>query len=116
MKYSYPIQLQQAVDALRTRPGTCSPELRQAVEAHAAHLSGGNPPATAIPAELVPYVNKVAKHAYQVTDEDVRRLIQAGYSEDAIFEITLCASVGASLARMDRGLKALEASHALTNS
>lgn len=42
--------------------------------------------------------------------------IRAGISEDAIFEITLCASVGASLARMDRGLKALEASHALTNS
>ncbi|HNB53396.1 MAG TPA: hypothetical protein PK530_15700 [Anaerolineales bacterium] len=116
MKFSYPIQLQQAVDALRTRPGTCSPELRQSIEAYAAQKSVGAREARPIPAELVKYVDKVTLNAYKITDEDVQQLRTAGYSEDAIFEITLCASVGASLARMDRGLKALEASHALTNS
>ena len=57
--------------------------------------------------ELVSYVKKIALHAYKTTDEDIEVLLKAGYSEDAIFEITLCASVGASLVRLERGLQAL---------
>ena len=106
MKDSYPIKVQKAVDALLTNSGRCTPALRQAIEAYAARLSGGDREAPNIPDELVAYVNKVTLHAYKVTDQDVQRLKDAGYSEDAIFEITLCASVGASLARLERGLLA----------
>jgi alkylhydroperoxidase family enzyme len=49
----------------------------------------------------------VAKHAYKVTDADVEALRHAGYSEDAIFEITLSAALGAGLARLERGIEAL---------
>jgi|SRR5579859_810158 len=105
---SAPLQVQRAAQALLTRPGTCTPALRQAVEAHAAALSGSRERAAQdLPAELIAYVEKVALHAYQVTDQDVQSLKQAGYSEDAIFEITLCASLGAGLARLERGLLAL---------
>ena len=51
--------------------------------------------------------NKVTLNAYKITDQDVQRLKEAGYSEDAIFEITLCASVGAGLTRLERGLMVL---------
>jgi alkylhydroperoxidase family enzyme len=102
-----PLKVQRAAQALLTRPGTCTPALRQAVEAHAAALSGGDRPAQDLPADLVAYVEKVTRHADQVTDQDVQALREAGYSEDAIFEITLCASLGASLARLERGLLAL---------
>lgn len=50
---------------------------------------------------------KVARHAYTVTDGDIAALREAGYSEDAIFEITLSAAVGAGLARLERGLAVL---------
>ena len=103
-----PSKIQKAIEALLTNSGSCDPALRQAVEAHAVILSGGDGEAPQIPEDLVVYVNKVTLYAYKVTDQDVRRLKDAGYSEDAIFEITLCASVGASRARLERGLRAVK--------
>src|SRR5258708_30513558 len=101
-------RVHRAAQALLTRPGACTPALRQAVEAHAAAMSvGDDRPANELPADLIAYVEKVTRHAYQVTDQDVQALKDAGYSEDAIFEITLCASLGAGLARLERGLLAL---------
>jgi alkylhydroperoxidase family enzyme len=108
-----PIKVQKAVEALLTGAGTCAPALRQAVEAHAASLSMGSQlVAQDVPADLVAYVEKVVLHAYQITDQDVQALKDAGYSEDAVFEVTLCASVGASLARLERGLAAVNGDQA----
>ena len=91
--------------------GTTDLALRQAVEARAA-AAGGRPTesgeaAGAIPQELADYVDKVIRHAWQVTAEDVERLKRAGYSEDAIFEVTLAACLGAGMGRLERGLAAL---------
>jgi hypothetical protein len=108
MRSLYPAKVQKAVDALLTKPAISTPSLRRAIEAYAARLSGGARDAQEIPAELADYVSKVTLHAYKVTDQDVQRLQAAGYSEDSIFEITLCASVGASLARLECGLQALK--------
>ena len=108
MKASYPSKVQTAVNALLTQPAVSTPALRQAIEAYAAGLGGGVRPAQEVPPELVSYVKKVALYAYKVTDEDVQKLKEAGYSEDMIFEITLCASLGASLGRFERGLQALK--------
>jgi hypothetical protein len=77
---------------------TTSKELRWAVFHH--RIEG-------IPAELKSYVAKVRDHAYRVTDEDVESLKRAGYSEDAIFEVTAAAALGASITRLERGLIAL---------
>jgi hypothetical protein len=108
MRELCPPKVRKAVDVLLHSPAVCSPELRQAVESYAARLSGATRPTQAIPSELVAYVEKVTRYAYKVTDEDVQQLREAGYSEDAIFEITLCASMGASLGRLERGLLALK--------
>ena len=108
MKGLYPPKIQKAVDALLTSPAFCTPILRQAVEAYAARLWSGNREAQEIPADLVDYIRKVALYAYKTTDEDIQRLKEAGYSEDAIFEITLCASMGAGLARLEHGFTALK--------
>jgi alkylhydroperoxidase family enzyme len=61
-----------------------------------------------IPAELKPYADKVARHAYRVTDPDIAALREAGYDDDAIFEITVCLALGAGLHRRDVGLAALD--------
>lgn len=108
MKDLYPPKVRKAVDTLLLTPAVCTSKLRQAVEAHAARLSGGTRSALEIPTDLVDYVDKVTQYAYKITDEDIQQLKAAGYSEDAIFEITLCASVGASLARLERGLIGLK--------
>jgi hypothetical protein len=117
MKEWYPPKVRKAVEALLNRPAVCTPFLRRAVEAHAARLSGGTRDLLEVPADLLAYVEKVTQSAYKITDQDIERLRKNGYSEDAIFEITLCASMGAGLARLERGLTALKGGqHAPANS
>jgi alkylhydroperoxidase family enzyme len=59
------------------------------------------------PPELAPYLDKVRRNAYKVTDEDIRALRDAGYSEDVIFEQTLSVAVATGLERLEVGLEAL---------
>jgi alkylhydroperoxidase family enzyme len=80
-------------------PGRMDPELRIAV----AHGRNGQN----VPESLRAYVDKVHRHAYKVTDEDIEALGHAGYSQDQLFEITVSAAVGAGLSRLERGLAAL---------
>lgn len=63
-----------------------------------------------LPVELRSYVDTVAKHAYRVTTADVETLKRAGHSEDAIFEITAAAALGAAILRLERGLIVLHES------
>ena len=59
------------------------------------------------PPDFAPYLDKVRRHAYKVTDRDVEKLRAAGHSEDEIFEQTVSAAVAAGLERLDAGLDAL---------
>jgi hypothetical protein len=54
-------------------------------------------------------IDKVAKHAYQVTDEDIAAARTSGLSEDQIFEIVVCAAIGQATRQYDTALAALEA-------
>ncbi|MDX1521110.1 MAG: hypothetical protein R3264_05750 [Anaerolineae bacterium] len=88
--------------------GETSPALRRTIESFAADLSRtGQAPAT-IPPELDPYLRKVTLHAHKVTDEDIAALKAAGYSEEALFEITISAALGAGRTRLECGLAALK--------
>jgi alkylhydroperoxidase family enzyme len=86
-------RLQQAV---LFGPGDLDPNIRQA-----AATSGD------VPEPMKRYAEKVALHAYKVTDEDVEALLQAGYSEDQIFELTVSVALGAALSRRNAGLESL---------
>ena len=77
-------------------PGETDPSLRYA----AAEGAGA-------PEELTALVEKIHRHAYRVTDEDIEAL-QAKYGDDRLFEIIVSAAVGASRNRLLAGLKALE--------
>lgn len=104
----YKSHIQRVIDAVLNTPGDTDPSVRHAVEARAAEL-GGRPTdeSSEIPPPMTAYVDKVALQAYETTDADIDALREAGYSEDAMFEITLSAAVGAGIARMERGLAAL---------
>jgi len=96
-------------NAVLSSPGETNPTLRRAVETQAAKLSGrASSPTSPLPDEVERYVTKVALHAYKVTDRDIQALAEAGYSEDAIFELTLSAALGAGMARLEIGLNALK--------
>jgi len=101
--------MQRMIEAVRTSPGDTSPPLRHAVEEWTAEL-GINPAAQSgeVPSELVSYIRKVALHAYKVTDEDIDALRNVGFSEDAIFEITLSAALSAGKVRLEHGLSVLK--------
>src|SRR5689334_15497055 len=60
-----------------------------------------------LPADLRLLVDKIHRHAYKVTDEDVARA-QATYGDDRMFEIIVSAALGASRKRLIAGLAALE--------
>ncbi len=53
------------------------------------------------PASMEPYLDKVRRHAFKVTDADVEALKAAGASEDEIFEQTVVVAVAQGLARLD---------------
>ena len=95
---------QRLVDAVLSSPGDTPAALRSAV------FERGTRPGMAsreLPGPLASYVDKVARHAYKVTDEDVAALQRGGNSDDALFEITVAAALGAALVRLDRGMAAL---------
>jgi len=78
-------------------PGESDPATRQAVAANSPQ----------VPADLKALVDKIHRHAYKVTDEDIARL-QPTYGDDRLFELIVSAAVGASRARLAAGLRALE--------
>jgi alkylhydroperoxidase family enzyme len=97
------------VDAILTTPGETDPTLRSAIEEQSALWSSSSPQQVEkVPQELITYIKKVALYAYKTTDEDIEALRRAGYDEDAIFEITLSAALGAGMTRLEHGLAALK--------
>jgi alkylhydroperoxidase family enzyme len=92
-------QMNRLEQAVLFGPGALAPQVRQAA------ATDGS-----VPEVLRTYVQKIVKSAYRVTDEDVQLLLEAGYSQDQIFELTVSAALGASLTRLKRGLESLEES------
>jgi hypothetical protein len=64
---------------------------------------------TGLSEPLSTLIHKVAKHAYQVTDEDIAAVRASGFSEDQIFEIVVCAAIGQATRQYETALAALEA-------
>ena len=54
-------------------------------------------------------IEKVAKTAWKVTDEDIAQAKQAGLSEDEIFELAVCAAYGQATRQLDAALAAVAA-------
>jgi alkylhydroperoxidase family enzyme len=54
-------------------------------------------------------IDKVARHAYKVTDRDVAAVKGSGVSEDEIFELVVCAAIGQATRQYNTALTALAA-------
>jgi hypothetical protein len=53
-------------------------------------------------------VDKVARYAFRVTDEDIAAATASGINEDKVYEIVVCAAVGQATRQYDTALAALE--------
>jgi hypothetical protein len=62
-----------------------------------------------LPTPLNEYVATVRDASYRIGDGDISRLLAHGYSQDAIFEITVAAALGAAARGLEAGLRAMEA-------
>jgi hypothetical protein len=90
-------------DAVLHAPAKLSATVRRIV------LEGGD-----AGVDTTAYLDKVRRHAYRITDEDVDALRAAGWSEETIYELTVAAALGQGLKRLDLGLAALAAARAAT--
>lgn len=78
-----------------TAEGVTDPSVRAlAVDGHA-------------PEGLAVFFEKVRHASYRVTDQDISSLRQSGLSEDAIFELTVAASLGIAYERLKAGRRAM---------
>lgn len=59
------------------------------------------------PPDFASYLAKVRGGAFAVTDDDVQSLLDAGHSEDEVFEQTVSAAAAAGLERLEAGLRVL---------
>jgi alkylhydroperoxidase family enzyme len=77
----------------------------------AARLSGRDVPlpGNEVHEALAIVVEKVARHAYRVTDEDIDAAADAGCDENELFDVIVAAALGAGLARRECGLAAISA-------
>jgi alkylhydroperoxidase family enzyme len=87
---------QALIDRILDGNGFAAPALR----AHAFGNDGLAPPLEAT-------INKVATAPTTVTEADFAAAQAAGFSEDQLFELVVCAAVGESARLYDAGLQAL---------
>jgi alkylhydroperoxidase family enzyme len=65
-----------------------------------------------LPEPLASLVTKIHRNAWKVTDEDVAGARAAGWTQDQLFELIVCAAVGAARERLTAGMRALEQARA----
>ncbi|MCB9787697.1 MAG: hypothetical protein H6744_13525 [Deltaproteobacteria bacterium] len=90
-------------DAVVRGPGVTDPALRAQIFARGAGAAesegeGGTPLAPLV----ARYVDRVREQAHRVDDAELAALRAAGHGDDAIFEITVAAALGAGLSRLGR--------------
>jgi len=98
----WPWRVEKAIASLLGAPGETGTSLRQAVFDHV-RLGTGE-----VQENLRSLVGKIADCPWSVSDEDITRLREAGYSEDHIYELVLAAAAGAGMRRFEAGLRAME--------
>lgn len=62
---------------------------------------------TELPEPVRPLLDTVAIRSAQVTDADFATAMQAGFTDDQLFELVICAAVGESTRQYKAGLAAL---------
>ena len=86
------------VDRAVNGPATSGPAARRAAFAN----EGVDPRARGL-------IDKVARHAWDITDDDVAEVKRAGVPEEEIFELAVCAALGQATRQLEAALAAVDA-------
>lgn len=97
-----PAELQLGVEQMLAAEGVTEPDQRRAIMAFVREQWGKSPTADKPPEVLHGYLRKLARHAYRITDEDIEALREAGYDDDALYEITVVGAFSAALVGIER--------------
>jgi hypothetical protein len=62
-----------------------------------------------VEASLRDLVSKVCMRSREITEDDITAVRAAGFSEDQVFEVCVCAAVGQATRQLDSALAALDA-------
>src|SRR5262245_3072852 len=89
-------QLAALLRAVLESPGATEPGVRQAIY-RGARQDG----------PVGAYVEQVRGQSYRISDEDVQGLLESGMSQDAVFELTVAAALGAAGERLEAGMRAM---------
>lgn len=89
-------QMAALLRAVLESPGATDPALRQAI------YQGASPDGP-----LGEYVAKIRQQSYRIGDDDVQRVLESGYGQDAVFELTVVAALGAAAERCEAGMRAM---------
>jgi len=95
----YAKKMERLRHAVLSGPGSLPADVRQAISEGVA--SG----------ELEVFVQKIVASASTLTDDDIRELHRAHYTDDQIFEAIVSASMGAGLFRLERVMHLLQSTH-----
>ena len=97
-------------DTMRARERAIERALNGPGKASAAHRRAAYDNNKAgLPAEVGALVEKVARSAAKITDDDVEAAKRAGVSEDELFELSICAALGQAMRQLDAAYGAIVA-------
>jgi hypothetical protein len=82
-------------------PGTAPPDWRRAAFDNAG-----------VDLRAASLVEKVARCAWTIVDDDVAAVTDAGLSDDQVFELTVCAALGQATRQLEAALAAVESAAA----
>lgn len=74
----------------------------------AVHTSNAATDLAPLPAK---FIAMVRDQSYKITDRHIKELLDAGYTQDAVFEMTVIASVDAALHGLRIGLNLIREDH-----
>lgn len=101
----FPRLVQRLLDSILGRGGESDAAVRRTIFEYAARRRDR----TAITDPVLgAWIDKVASHAYRITDSDLEALRRAGYADGAIFELTIAGAAGAAEMRYRAGLNAID--------
>ncbi|MFL5884513.1 MAG: hypothetical protein ACJ77M_05540 [Thermoleophilaceae bacterium] len=97
------------VAAVLGRPGRADPKRRLLALRNGAAATGAfDKPDVGELGAASALVDKVARHAYRITDDDIAAASRAGESEAELFDLIVSTAVGAGLARRSIGHAAVD--------
>lgn len=96
----FPPEIEALVESVTNGDGNSDKALRQAVFRRGMAALGFAETDTDIPEGLVHYIDTTTCHAPDVTEQDIQDLLNKGWSEPEIFEVTVATAVAAGNGRL----------------